>query len=155
VIEGIERALLRHPLDLWAFVIMPEHVHLLVYPTTSTVDIAAFLYTMKKSVTTRALDFIRKRSPAFLERMHDRQSNGRSSYRIWQRGGGYDENLFRPQKIWEKIDYINQNPVRRGLCNHPMDWQWSSTRAFEYADNGPLRLNLRHLPVDPRDHVRI
>jgi len=43
LIEGIERALLRHPLDLWAFVIMPEHVHLLVYPTTSTIDIAAFL----------------------------------------------------------------------------------------------------------------
>jgi len=155
LIEGIDRALLRHPIDLWAFVIMPEHVHLLVYPNTSNVDIAAFLYTMKKSVTTRALDFIRKDSPAFLERMHDLQPNGRSSYRSWQRGGGYDENLFRPRKIWEKIDYIHQNPVRRGLCNHPMDWKWSSARAFENDGDAPLTLNLKQLPVDPRDHVRL
>jgi len=110
---------------------------------------------MKKSVTTRALDFIRRHSPAFLERMRDLQPNGRSSYRFWQRGGGYDENLFRPQKIWEKIDYIHHNPVRRGLGDHPVDWKWSSALAFEYDGDEPLRLNLTQLPVDPRDRLDV
>lgn len=39
-----------------------------------------------------------------LPQMEDRRPNGECSYRFLQRGGGYDENLFRDQKVWEKID---------------------------------------------------
>ena len=133
---------------------MPEHVHLLVYPTSSVVDISAFLYTLKKSVTNRALTFIRRENASFLERMKYQQPDGAVSYRFWQRGGGYDENLFRPRKIWEKIDYIHNKPVRRGLCGSPTDWEWTSARAFETKCAEPLRIDWDSLPVDPRDRVR-
>ncbi len=130
-LEALERSRETHGFDLWAFVLMPEHVHLLIYPGLEPHRVADILYTLKKSVTSRALAFVRREAPEFLVRMEDRQPNGRTSYRFWQRGGGYDENLCTPAKIWDKIDYMHANPVRRGLCERPTDWEWSSARAYE------------------------
>jgi putative transposase len=131
LLDALERSRETHGFDLWAFVLMPEHVHLLIYPGHEPHRVADMLYTLKKSVTNRALAFVRREAPEFLARMEDRQPSGRVSYRFWQRGGGYDENLHTPAKIWDKIDYIHANPVRRDLCARPTDWQWSSARAYE------------------------
>jgi putative transposase len=49
---------------------------------------------------------------------------------FWQRGGGYDRNLRSSSDIREKIEYIHQNPVRRGLVVNPSDWVWSSARDY-------------------------
>src|SRR5262249_40221221 len=100
---------------LWAFVIMPEHVHVLIYPGETPGRMADILYTLKKSVANRAITYLTAHAPAFLPQMMDRQPNGPTAVRFWQRGGGYDENLYRPRKIWEKVEYIHANPVRRGL----------------------------------------
>jgi putative transposase len=135
-LDALERSRRTHGFDLWAFVLMPEHVHLLIYPGHELHRAADMLYTLKKSVTNRALAFIRREAPEFLIRMEDRQANGHVSYRFWQRGGGYDENLYTPAKIWGKIDYIHANPVRRGLCERPTDWKWSSARAYEHDPGG-------------------
>jgi putative transposase len=82
--------------------------------------------------------------------MRDEQPNGTVSYRFWQRGGGYDENLFNDDKVWDKIDYIHANPVRRGLCIHPADWEWSSFRAYECRADRPLRIDFESIPADQR-----
>ena len=137
---------------------MPEHVHLLIYPGHEPLRVEDVLYTLKKSVTNRALTFVRREAPEFLSRMEDRQPNGRVAHRFWQRGGGYDGNLYNPAKIWEKIRYIHENPVRRGLCERPTDWPWSSARAYEeYADGqvestpDTISIDFDSLPDDPRE----
>lgn len=111
---------------------------------------ADFLYTLKKSVTNRAVAFVRRHAPVFLGQMEDRQPNGAVAYRFWQRGGGYDENLFGSRTIWEKIDYIHMNPVRRGLCDTPASWPWSSGRAFETGKPDPIRIDFDSIPRDDR-----
>ena len=145
-VEALDRAREKHHLDLWAYVIMPEHVHLILYPREGVVKIADFLYSLKKSVTNRALDFVRRETPGFLRQMEDRQPNGTISYRFWQRGGGYDENLFNPRKVWEKIHYIHMNPVRRELCETPESWPWSSAAAYETGTCHPIRIDFYSLP---------
>jgi putative transposase len=172
LIDALERSRETRGFDLWAFVFMSEHVHLLIYPGREPHRVADMLYTLKKSVTNRALAFVRRTAPEFLLRMKDRQPNGQVSYRFWQRGGGYDENLYKPAKIWDKIDYIHLNPVRRGLCERPADWKWSSARAYEsggrhadirgcHADglsrrhedppaSNPIRIDFDSLPEDRR-----
>ncbi|MEP0848261.1 MAG: transposase [Phycisphaerae bacterium] len=149
-IQALDRARTTHGFDLWAYVIMPEHAHVLVYPGDAPHRMADFLYTLKKSVSRRALEFVRKAAPQFLARMRDRQPNGTVSYRFWQRGGGYDENLFTSTKVWQKIDYIHENPVRRGLCAHPSDWKWSSFRAHETGGQDPIRIDFDSLPDSGR-----
>ena len=109
-------------------------------------SISLILKTLKQSVSKRALLFLKKQALEFLECLEDQQPNGMMSYRFWQRGGGFDGNLTEPKTIWAMIDYIHANPVRRGLCERPTDWDWSSAREYEFQGTGKLRLNRESLP---------
>jgi putative transposase len=150
LIEAIDRARKKHAFHVWAYVIMPEHSHLLIYPIEEEYDISAVLASIKKSVANRAMAFVGKHAPDFLARMRDEQPNGKVAHRFWQRGGGYDRNLWSPRYIWKMIDYIHDNPVRRGLCDTPADWYWSSAADYQCGTPGPLRVEMSNLPDDPR-----
>jgi putative transposase len=97
MIDAIEIARQRHAFHLWAYVIMPEHVHLLLWPTSAEYSMSAVLTTLKQSVSKRALLYVRESAPAFLSQMRDKQPNGKVHFRFWQRGGGYDRNLTEPK----------------------------------------------------------
>mgnify|MGYP002137363500 CR=1 FL=1 len=125
---------------------MPEHVHLLIWPRLAQYSISAILKTMKQSVSRKALIFIRQQASQFLTRVEDKQPNGEVSYRFWQRGGGYDRNLTEPKAIWRTMDYIHANPVRRQLCQHAIDWPWSSAVEWEHPGTGLLRLDRESVP---------
>ena len=125
---------------------MPEHVHIVLLPNEK-IRISRILLTIKASVAKKALLWIRGHAPAFLERMEDRQPNGHSHYRFWQRGGGYGRNLRSAYDIREKILYIHANPVRRGLVATMEDWYWSSYRAWNTEQNVPI-------PIDRNSFIR-
>jgi putative transposase len=110
---------------------MPEHVHLLIFPLRRDYSVSAILGTIKLPVTRRAATFVRQHAPTFMTHLTDLQPNGKRSLRFWQRGGGYDRNLWSPRHIWETIEYLHANAVRRELCDHPLDWPWSSARHYE------------------------
>jgi putative transposase len=129
-----------------AWVIMPEHVHLLIYPREPDYQMSRILSTLKQPVSKRAVLFVRNEARAFIPKMMDRQPNGKESLRFWQRGGGYDLNLWTPAKVWEKIDYLHANAVRRGLVGRPEDWEWSSYADYAGIRNGPLPIDRESLP---------
>ena len=135
----------RNPFDLWAYVIMPEHVHLLILPHDA-ITISSILTSIKQPVTRRALAWMRENQPSFLRVMADAQPNGKVSHRFWQRGGGYDRNLWTTKETHEKLCYIHENPVRRGLVSRAEDWQWSSYRAWEEGIDEPIAIDRESLP---------
>jgi hypothetical protein len=45
-------------------------------------------------------------------------------YRVWNRRG-YDMNVWSEKKIHEKLNYMRNNPAKRGLVPQPGDWPWS------------------------------
>ncbi len=133
--ESIDRAMLRHQFRLTAFVFMPEHVHLLVYPLAEASRISAVLNAIKRPFSYRVKRFLTETNPRLLERLTIRQRPGVTSFRYWQEGSGYDRNLTNTKTILAAIDYIHENPVRRGLVQNPSEWKWSS--AYFYADTPP------------------
>jgi putative transposase len=141
LVEAIDRARTEHTFELWAYVIMPEHAHVIIYPKREDYDVSAFFSTAKLIVSRQAVPFVKSNAPEFLEQMADRQPSGRTSYRFWQRGGGYDRNLWSDAEVWEKIDYLHANPVKRGLCARPEDWMWSSAADYIGVRRGPLLLD--------------
>ncbi len=145
LIGSIALARKKYPFDLWAWVIMPEHVHLLLFPY-GEVKIKDILFGIKKSVAEHAINFVRKNAPEFIPRMLDVQPGGKKSLRFWQRGGGYDRNIISIEELHEKIQYIHKNPVRRELVSEPAEWLWSSYRAWEYGENKPLFIDRDSLP---------
>jgi putative transposase len=146
LVDAIDLARRKHEFDLWAYVMMPEHVHLVVCPRRDEYDVSRFLSTLKLSVTRKALAFMRLEAPASLSLMLDVQPNGQRHYRFWQRGGGFDRNLWSDKAIVAEIDYVHANPVRRGLCERPEDWAWSSSADYSLTRSGPLSIDFASLP---------
>lgn len=125
---------------------MPEHVHLILFPNDDIYDISAILRTIKQSVAKRAVHYVRRRAPGFARHMMDRQPNGETVLRFWQRGGGYDRNLYSTGEIWEKIKYVHGNPVERGLVKTATEWGWSSAGDYAGVRQGPLRVDWDLVP---------
>jgi len=136
--ESIEEARSQQDLDLWAFVFMPEHVHLIVRPRRAVYAIATILRSIKGPVGRRAIAYLEAHHPAWLPRL-TRERGGRTERVFWQPGGGYDRNVDEPGTLMAMIEYIHQNPVRRGLVGRPADWRWSSAGWYGGQDVCPLR----------------
>lgn len=158
MVEAIKLSRQTNPYDLWAWVIMPEHVHLVLLPHKK-VKVASILTTMKQSVSRRAINWLRKNSPEYLSKLLDVQPNGKSSYRFWQRGGGYDRNLRSARDVHEKVMYVHQNPVKRGLVDSPEKWDWSSAQSWIDGTDKPISLDRDSVPtltiVDDRVETKL
>jgi putative transposase len=137
--ESLGTARSKFGIHLWAYVIMPEHVHLLVYPGDVPDRISRFLQALKESVARKAIRYLRSNAPEWLARMTVKEGP-RLRRRFWQPGGGYDRNVTSSKALRAMIDYLHANPVRRGLVAHGEDWEWSSARW--YAGLSPIHLEM-------------
>jgi putative transposase len=79
-----------------------------------------------------------------IDRLTVRERPGKTCFRFWQEGPGYDRNLNTSASIEAAIEYIHQNPVRRGLVKRAVDWKWSSA-SWYLLD--PPRQQLPGLPL--------
>ena len=130
LIDSLEKARERQDFDHWAFVFMPDHIHLVVRPGRLSCEIAAILREIKLPVARQAVRFLEQKSPGWLSKIA--QARGRrTEYHFWQPGGGYDRNIIEPETLRRMIDYIHLNPVRRGLVEPTRDRRWSSAAWYE------------------------
>lgn len=124
VLEEVRR---RYSFVVVAYVVMPEHFHLLIsepHAGSPSLVIQAVKIGFARRVINRECLPPESRSPAH----------------TWQRRF-YDFNVWGKEKRVEKIRYIHRNPVRRGLVQNPEDWRWSSFRAYAYSEPGPVVVN--------------
>ncbi len=129
--ESVDFALEKHQLCLSAFVFMPEHVHLLVWPQDpAQAEISQFLKSLKQSCSTKIKHDLRQSNSSLLAKLTITERPGKQTFRFWQAGPGYDRNLNTPDVVLTSIDYIHNNPLRRSLCQRPEDWKWSSYRTY-------------------------
>lgn len=128
--QSVDRAIQRYNFQLIAFVWMPEHVHLLVLPSQDKYSISNLLFAIKRPASFRIKKLLETTDQKLLEQLTIRQRPGRKTFRFWQEGPGYDRNLFSSNAVESAIDYIHNNPVKRGLCIKPTDWKWSSARNY-------------------------
>ncbi|MBL8064673.1 MAG: transposase [Chthonomonadaceae bacterium] len=97
---------------VYAFVFMPDHVHLMIQPDVDVATVRRIPCAIKTRTATKILERLRE--------------DGVSTYRLWQPGGGYDRNIHSDKEFHEKLDYIESNPVRKGLVAKVEDYAWSS-----------------------------
>lgn len=135
--EIIDEAAAAPRFHLNAFVFMPEHVHLLVWPTdreATADDISTFLAAVKRPLSRRVKAALKaegtKSAQRLLERLTVRTRPGKTSFRFWQEGSGYDRNLQTEKSVMASIDYIHDNPVKRRLVKIATKWKWSSARWY-------------------------
>ena len=99
------------------YVIMPEHVHLLMSePDRATLAVA--LQALKQSMARRLIG---------------------NQEHFWQ-ARYYDFNVYTRKKRVEKLRYMHRNPVKRGLVQEPQDWPWSSFRHYLTGEEGVVEI---------------
>jgi putative transposase len=125
--------------DLWAWVIMPEHVHLLIAPRQKGVDVGRVQGALKGRVAKQAMTWLDQHAPEWIERLTVREGD-RVRRRFWQPGGGYDRNVENSDTLASIVNYFHMNPVKRGLVSLPEDWPWSSARW--YAGTRPTLIEM-------------
>jgi putative transposase len=101
------------------YVVMPEHVHLLVTEPERG-GLALALQMLKQTVSRRVKVKVRGR-PFWQARYYD--------FNVWSEG-----------KWLEKLRYIHDNPVKRGLVQRAEDWQWSSARHYSTGEEGVVEI---------------
>jgi putative transposase len=136
--EAISRSRQKHSFHVWAYVLMPEHVHLLLWPTEQNYSISKMLLSIKQPVSRGIMSYLREHNPAGLRVLATGQR--RTPYRFWLAGGGYDRNITSAETARKTVEYIHNNPVRRGLVAAPEEWVWSS--AGDWAGRGPGKVVL-------------
>jgi len=139
VLEAIARVSERGLARILAFVLMPEHLHLLLMPTARDgvpVSVASILIAVKRPSSFRIKSLLACAEPRLFRDLMVQERPGKTAFRFWQEGGGYDRNLTSADAVRSSIEYIHANPVRRGLCQHPSEWVWSSWRQWHEETPG-------------------
>jgi putative transposase len=113
--DALERVRLRSLFAVAGYVVMPEHVHLLVNEPGRGL-LSRTVQALKLSVSMR------------------------SSERPFWQAHYYDFNISTHEKFVEKLRYIHRNPVRRGLVEKPEDWKWSSFRHYQTGMRGTVEI---------------
>jgi putative transposase len=115
--SALERVRIKFDLCVYGYVVMPEHIHLLVgEPERKT--LADALKSLKQGVSRRLIE---------------------ESEHLWQTRY-YDFNIRNRQQFGQKLYYIHRNPVERGLCVHPEDWEWSSFSHYMTGIEGRVEI---------------
>src|SRR5271170_1192087 len=123
-IDSLESVRVRHSCPVHGYVVMPEHVHLLVEEPVS-VPLDLVLRALKLSMSKRMAE-----RPFWMTRY-------------------YDLNVFTDKKRTEKLEYMHLNPVVRGLVVRPEDWVWSSFRDYWTEERGVVGVETRRELIQP------
>jgi len=116
------------------YVVMPEHVHLLLSePERGNPSVV--MRVLKQSFARKLLRQLR--STGGLGALWTEPVN---ESRVWQHRF-YDFVVFTERKRIEKLRYMHRNPVQRGLVLEPQEWAWSSFRHYAYDEPGPVLVN--------------
>ena len=108
----------RYAVDIHAYVLMTNHVHLLMTPTTS-------------EGISRLMQHVGNRYVQYINKTYRRTGT------LWE--GRHKSSLIDAENyLLACYRYIELNPVRAGMAKHPGDYRWSSYRQHAYGEFSPV-----------------
>ena len=104
------------------FVIMPDHVHSLIwFPEPG--NLSDFMHVWKQRSSVQIKRLLQTQLRRYAETFPAEDP-------VWQ-ARYYPFNVFSEHKVHEKLTYMHENPVRAGLARRAVDWKWGSARWYE------------------------
>ena len=127
----------QHQLTLYGFVLLENHMHWVAQSENLPKEISRFKSYMAKMII-RYLQGQHQhkllKQLGFYKKKHkkDRQSQ------LWEEGS-HPEEIQGESMMLQKLDYIHQNPVKRGYVDDACDWRYSSARNY-HGENGLIEV---------------
>jgi putative transposase len=137
VLESLRFVQKERQVILDAYVIMEHHLHLIA----SGPDPGKTMKEFKSFTARKVIDFLKgHNSVPLLEKLRRAKLRHKkeSEYQLWQEGS-HPEEIHNEKMLIQKIEYIHNNPVRRGYVDEPKHWRYSSARNYE-GEKGLLEI---------------
>ena len=144
LVESLTFCRAKKGLHLFAFVVMPHHMHLIAAADDLHAMMRDFKRFISRTIHDRLVADGRETALEWLERAAQRARRARGELSFWQDG-------FHPQAIAsrpvfeQKLRYIYENPVRKGLVTAAAEWWYSS--AGWYAGRRPACMEMDPLEL--------
>jgi REP element-mobilizing transposase RayT len=118
-------------LKLYAYVILENHLHMVI----SSDDLHKTMQSFKQYTAKQLLELLKKENVttildqlAFYKKAHHQEK----SYQVWEEG--YQPKLIQDEEMMQiKVDYIHNNPIKRGYVDEAIHWRYSSARDYNDA----------------------
>jgi REP element-mobilizing transposase RayT len=126
-------------LTLHAYVLMIDHLHLIVRHE----DISALMRDFKSWTSRQIRQQIEQEKRTDLLRLLEMSAPHGGSpqeYKVWQ-DGFHPKGIESDTMLLQKIQYVHNNPVRKGFVAAPEDWRFSSARNYLAGDNSILEID--------------
>lgn len=128
ILEALRYLQQKSKVTLNAYVIMPNHIHMIAKHDQLSVKLRAF-----KSFTARSIvDYLKDhKNQHYLSQLKsEKLKNHRDSeHQVWQEGL-HPKQIFTPEVATQKVDYIHFNPVKAGFVDSPNHWRYSSAKNY-------------------------
>ncbi|MFH0867045.1 MAG: transposase [Bacteroidota bacterium] len=134
VVDSMKYCQLHKSLMIYAYCIMSNHVHMIVQ-AGSKITLPEILRDIKKFTANKIIAFLQNENNAYsndiLSRLEAVGKNLRriKRYKVWQ-DGNRPKVIFTNKFLWQKLDYIHNNPVKKGIVSSPEEYKFSSARNY-------------------------
>nr|WP_263971271.1 transposase [Leptolyngbya sp. PCC 6406] len=128
-LDSLQFLQVQQRLTLYSYVIMENHLHLIASAEDLSKEMGNF-----KSFTARSIvDWLHEEQPnsywlARLEAAKLAHKSGQR-YQLWQEGS-HPQMISSEDMLRQKLEYIHNNPVKRGYVDDPAHWRYSSYRNY-------------------------
>ncbi|KAA3631397.1 MAG: hypothetical protein DWP97_13140 [Calditrichaeota bacterium] len=122
----------KHNFKFYGYVIMPNHVHLVLLPLDG-LKLSNIIRELKSLSAREIISYWKTLNLQIFDRLKVIRG-GQEMFAFWQRKY-YDHNCRTKETTIEKINYCHNNPVVKGLVTKPEDWEWSSYRWYHGLEN--------------------
>ena len=138
IIDSLKFCQKQKDLSLYAYVILDNHFHLIA----SAPELSATIASLKKFTARQIIDTLKERNKVWLLTelaFYKKKHKVKSQYQVWQEGS--HPQLILTEKIFrQKIEYVHNNPVKRGLVDLPEHWRYSSARNYFLEDHSVIEI---------------
>ncbi|MEM0995033.1 MAG: transposase [Bacteroidota bacterium] len=136
LIDSLRYCIKEKDLILFAYVIMPSHLHMIAR-TDNTTGLSPILQSFKSFTANQILKYLKNKDQAESRRewllnhfaFNTRRNKNHSQYQIWQRDN-HPIALYSPKVIRQKLDYTHYNPVHGKIVAAPEHYLYSSASNY-------------------------
>jgi len=138
VVESLAYCIKEKGLKLHGFVIMPNHLHLIASHDNALSDV---IRDFKRFTARQIIEQLNKFNRQYILNLlkFAGKSKNKQNHQVWIHRN-YPESVQNIEFFLQKLNYIHNNPVKRGFVSLPEDWIYSSAKCYVSGEDGVLEI---------------
>jgi REP element-mobilizing transposase RayT len=142
IINSLKYQIKKHNTELYSYVIMPTHIHLL-FRLAQGESIIDFMRDFKRDTSNEIKLQLQKDNKIEILKRLSSYSRGykNQKFKVWM--DRYDDVMISTEKAFNiKMNYIHANPVKSELVENMEDWKYSSYRNYIFDDQSIIKIKI-------------